>query len=845
MRFTSFNKTVGWGAISQSAQPVTFATTPATITEDTSGTYIVNTVGLVNGTTLYWTINHITTNDAQFSSVSGSFSISSNSGTFSVSPISNWMTTPSTTFTVSIRTGSVSGPISITSSTTTVLHTVTTGVYFGGQNSGYYSSNTYRFGLNNTSANIFTYTSLAGSWNNISMGGASLTGVRNDGTLWVSGENRSGVMALSASSKSWAWLATADHILGVNSDGTLWAWGANTIGQLGLGDTIFRSSPVQVGTATNWAKIFAGGPLSNGVSIGIRTDGSMWAWGHNNYGQLGDLTSINRSAPVQIGIGASWVWAQASGGTNGHSSAMRSDLTLWTWGRNFAGQLGDGTTVTKSSPVQVAGSWTIAVSAPGYGGHMMGIKTDSTLWTWGYNNAGQLGIGTTSAGRSLPVQIGTSTWIAVGAGQNHSTAVKSTGGWYACGAGTSGQLGNGGTSRSSFTLVGTDSGYVDTACGFDNSFRLSSNGGIESTGFNDLGQLGVNLTGTASSFITIPKLNGQWTAVIPGIKQTIGIANGSGTQVYIWGDGTHGEFAEFERAYRSSPMQLTSATSEMKNSPVQIGSDTNWKYTANGALHTLAIKTDGTLWAWGKNSSGQLGDSTTVDKSSPIQVGSATDWAAVRCAGDYSFAIKNNFTLWAWGINTAGQLASNDSLRRSNPIQIAGSWIAVDSYAIDTLGHVVGLKTDYTLWSWGLGTVGQLGTNNVISRSNPQQIGSATWKQFSTGNQHTAAIQSDGSLWTWGFNSTGQLGLGITSYRSSPTQVGTSSWNFVSANDGSTLGVLVGNVNLFGWGRDLYGMQGSGASVQRSSPVQLSTGITTTTIKSISRGIPNATIIQT
>lgn len=843
MRFTSFNKTVGWGAISSQSgsNNITFATTPATIAEATSGSYIVNTVGLVNGTTLYWTINNITTNDAQFSAVSGSFTITSNSGTFSVSPVSNWMTTPSTTFTVSIRTDSVSGPIAITSSTTSVLHNATSGAYLSGQNSGYYLNASYRLGLNNTTANIFTYTSLAGGWNDISVGPASLTGVKNDNTLWVSGENRSGVMALTTN-KNWNWLSAADHVLGVDDSGRLWAWGGNQRGQLGLGDTLNRSSPVQVGTATDWQKVFAGGSIAYGESFAIKTDGSLYSWGYNNNGQLGSGTTLNRSSPAQIGAGSTWVYMAMGTGSNAFALGMKSDLTLWAWGRNLYGQLGQNDTINRSSPVQIAGSWAV-VSSCTNAGHAMGLKTDGKLYVWGNGGSGQIGNSSTTS-RSSPVQFGTDTWTAIGCGPNHSTAIKSTGGWYGCGAGTSGELGNGGVSRSSFILVGTDSGYLDTACGYVNSFRLALNGTLQCTGYNVAGQLGIGSTGTASTFNTVTTNSGQWTAIYPGIQQTLGFTNGSGREAYLWGDGSHGEYGGFNSFYRSAPVQITSAVDEIYNSPVQVGTDTNWKYTANGALHVLAVKTDGTMWAWGLNSSGQLGNGTTLNTSSPIQIGSDTNWASVTAAGDFSFAIKDDFTLWSWGINSQGQLGINTTSRRSTPQQIAGSWIAVDSYSLDTIGHVIGLKTDYTLWSWGYGLTGQLGTNNAISRSNPAQIGADTWKQFSVGNQYTVGIKSNGSLWAWGLNGSGQLGIGNTLYRSSPTQVGTSSWNFVAANDGATIGVVVGNSNLFSWGRDLYGMLGAGASVQRSSPVQVSTGINASTVKSLKKGIPRATIIQ-
>ena len=210
-----------------------------------------------------------------------------------------------------------------------------------------------------------------------------------------------------------------------------------------------------------------------------------------------------------------------------------------------------------------------------------------------------------------------------------------------------------------------------------------------------------------------------------------------------------------------------------------------------GSFHTMLLKTDGTLWAWGDNSSGQLGDGTTVNKSSPTQVGTGTDWAAAR--GGYApqtVAIKSNGTLWAWGNNSGGQLGDGTTVSKSSPTQVgtATNWSTIsvgDS-------HTVAIKTDGTLWAWGWNIYGQLGDGTTVDKSSPIQIGTAlNWSAVAAGYAHTIALRSDGTLWAWGLNSNGQLGDGSTTEIYSPKKVGTgSSWAVVAAGDSHTIAIM-------------------------------------------------------
>ena len=339
------------------------------------------------------------------------------------------------------------------------------------------------------------------------------------------------------------------HSLLIKPDGSLWAWGRNDYGQLGDGTTTGSSSPVQVGTSTDWVTVISG--LYH--SLAIKSDGTLWAWGRNDYGQLGDGTTTDKSSPVQVGTSTDWVGVSGGGW---HTLGIKSDGTLWTWGYNGNGQLGDGTSTDRHTPVQVGFS-TDWVAVTGGGWHTLGIKTDGTLWAWGENGDGRLGDGTTT-NRPTPVKVGFSTnWVAVTAGLYHTLGIRTDNTLWAWGYNEFGQLGDGTTANnSSPEQIDSSTDWVVVTVGAYHTLGIKSCGTLWAWGYNEFGQLG---------------------------------------------DGTSGALAN-------------------KSSPVQIGTSTNWVAVTAGSYHTLGIKSDDTIWSWGKNNYGQLGDETITPKSSPVPI---------------------------------------------------------------------------------------------------------------------------------------------------------------------------------------------------------------------------------
>jgi len=358
--------------------------------------------------------------------------------------------------------------------------------------------------------------------------------------------------------------------------GAMFAWGRGSAGQLGLGDVLDRSSPTQIGALTTW-KTAAG---SNFGAHAVKSDGTLWGWGRNDsvFVKIGDGTAITKSSPVQIGSLTDW--SKIAGG-QGHVIAIKTDGTLWGWGdqsrATYLGVVGDGTIIDRSSPVQIGALTTWSAIACTTGASA-GIRTDGKLFTWGDGNHGANGRGSV-IDISSPVQVGSLTdWSKIS------------------------------SSKHGFRAVKTD-------------------GTLWVWGQNNVGQLGIGTVVTTSS-------------------------------------------------------------------PVQVGSLTDWSHGGQGPNNTnvMLIKTDGTLWGMGSNDDGALGDGTVVFRSSPVQVGTLKHWHSVATSGLNTVAVQTNGTLWSWGSNYKGLSGrGTENVKASSPIQVGTLTTWAETFAMSMgLGAIKG-----------------------------------------------------------------------------------------------------------------------------------------------------------
>jgi alpha-tubulin suppressor-like RCC1 family protein len=335
-------------------------------------------------------------------------------------------------------------------------------------------------------------------------------------------------------------------------------------------------------------------------------------------------------------------------------------------------------------------------------------------------------------------------------------------------------------------------------------------------GLNTNGQLGQNDTIARSSPVQVGLL-GDWEQVATGASNTLSVKTDN--TLWAWGINSGGELGLNDTIARSSP--------------AQVGALTNWAQVATQSNATACIKTDGTLWTWGSASAGRLAQGALINKSSPVQVGALTDWAKVSMSpGGGGHCIKTDGTLWGWGNNRFGRIGDGTETNpstytyndRSSPVQIGAltNWAEV----VDGTFSTACVKTDGTLWTWGLNGYGNLGHNNTIYRSSPVQAGALTnWAKPAIAFAVTACVKTDGTLWTWGRNSSGELGLNdINTRRSSPVQVGAlTDWATPAGplENVTSWSCIKTDGTLWMWGGNGSGVLGQNDTIRRSSPIQV------------------------
>jgi alpha-tubulin suppressor-like RCC1 family protein len=294
-----------------------------------------------------------------------------------------------------------------------------------------------RLGNGATTGNISTpVTTFSGgtNWKQVSSGGSHTAAIKTDGTLWTWGYGYDGRLGggnnqlistpitTFAGGTNWKQVSSGNqHTAAIKTDGTLWTWGVGSNGRLGNGITTGnRSTPVTTFSGgTNWKQVSSG--FAN--TAAIKTDGTLWIWGQGSYRQLGNAAITDRSTPVTTFAGGT-NWKQVSCGSF-HNAAIKTDGTLWTWGSGGGGVLGNAQTTSKSTPVTTFAGGTNWKQVSSWGNGISAIKTDGTLWTWGFGSYGQLGNGATTGNRSTPITTfaGGTNWKQVSGGNNFNLSI--------------------------------------------------------------------------------------------------------------------------------------------------------------------------------------------------------------------------------------------------------------------------------------------------------------------------------------------------------------------------------------------------------------------------------------
>ena len=714
----------------------------------------------------------------------------------------------------------------------------------------------------------------AGEWHSVAL--------KSDGTVWSWGYNNCGQIGDGTMTQRLIpeqigltgviSVSTKDrYSVALKSDGTIWAWGYNNSGQLGDGSTTTRLSPVQVSGLNGQMTQIGVGFFH---TLALRWDGTVWAWGDNNYGELGDTTTTTRLTPVQV-YGLTNATAIAAG--TYHSVALDNNGTVWAWGDNSYGEVGDGTTTRRTSPVQVSGLSDITAVDAGVN-YSLALKDDGTVWSWGYNNHGQLG-DTTTTTRVTPVQVyGLTGVVAIAAGQDHAVALKDDGTVWTWGYNNYSQLGDGTTTqRNSPVQVSGFSGGIAIAGGDMHTLAVKNDGTVWSWGGGAYGELGNGATPGRSGPVQATGLNLLGTPLMATLAATAvtsstatlnGTVNPNGLSVGAW----------FQWGTTTGYGHVTSAQSAGNGNTSVAMTAPLTGLSPYGVYHYQAVATNAAGTSYGVDMVfTNSGVAPTIVTSSPLPVataGSAYTQSLTATGGLASYtwtvvsgSLPAGLTLAGSGVISGTPTAAGTSsfrlrvtgadglyAERNYNLQVfsfaLGGWLPgapVGGAYTETLTVAGGtgpytwsvtggsLPTGLTLSSGGVlsGTAMAPGTYHFtvqvtdasgVTDTLAESLtvgGGAPIPSVGAGLWHTVALKSDGTVWVWGYNNCGQLGDGTMISRVIPEQLALTSMVSVSSKDRYTL-ALRSDGTVWAWGYNNAGQLGDGSATMRLSPVQAS-----------------------
>ncbi len=559
----------------------------------------------------------------------------------------------------------------------------------------------------------------------------------------------------------------------LKENGTVWSWGNNKYGQLGNGTTVQSGVPQKVKELSDIVYINAGATFA----FAINNSGEVFAWGDNRYAQLGDGTNTQRTKPVRTSqindikkISAGYY----------HAVALKNDGTVYFWGNPKMNPNVQGYEFERI-PIEVDIQNIKDISSGK--SHIVALSEEGDIYTWGENNSGQLGNGVFGDTVTSPQKIELSSNITkIEAGIEHSIALDDSGHIYAWGNNLYGQLGDGTNENKSIpVMLELIYDIKDIIAGYNHTIFVKNNDGIYMCGNNEYGQLGAGTTENSNLPI---KISSQYEpiSISGGLSHTVEIdAEGN---IYAWGLNSSRQLGN------SDNIPINTAFN-----PTRVYGLENIVSIENGIYHSLALDQDGNVWSWGYNSHNQLGDGTTINRDIPKKI--IDDVKDISAGYYHSVALKNDGTVWAWGFNGFAQIGA-DYEKNYSPIQVQGLTdiiaIAAGSY------HTLALKNDGTVWMWGRKDYHTSSAGVYENIKTPIQIeGLTSIKSIAAGYYSNFAVQEDGTGYAWGINNQGQLGDGTQINRETPVKLSVNNIKAVSAGQYHTI-MLNEDGEVFGFG---------------------------------------------